>query len=140
MFTTLPTLDAVRLDGAGWGSALPDPLDPDSPHDLPVIATRRRLIRLALVAAETGARFQREGVDHDPMAWMLTTRELFDGRDAIEAALELRHCNRAILLHGLGLGLDADPEMIDYLCDEDGSPPRRPRRARPPRRPAADRS
>ncbi|MBD8546727.1 hypothetical protein IFT82_08200 [Sphingomonas sp. CFBP 8760] len=83
------------------------------------MATRRRLIRLALVSAETWARSQREGMDHDPMAWMLASRELLDGRDAVEAALELGHCIRAILLHDLVLGLDADPAIIDDLCLDD---------------------
>ncbi len=92
-----------------------DPLDPDVFDDMPVIVTRRRLIRLALVAAETGARFQRESLDHDPVAWMLTPRALFDGRDGIEGALSLDGCMRAILLHGLGIGLDADPTLIDDL-------------------------
>ncbi len=108
---------------------MPDPLDPDCVGDFPVVTTRRRLVRLALVATETAARFQREGGDHDPMAWMLASRELFEGRDAIEATLELSNCTRAILLHGLGLGLDADPAVIDDLaaedaamgCDPDGS-------------------
>ncbi len=98
---------------------LPDPLELDSASDVPVVTTRRRLIRLALVAAETATRFQREGGDRDAMAWMLASRELFDGRDAIEATLELAHCKRAILLHGLGIGLDAAPAMVDYICSED---------------------
>ncbi len=119
MYTTFELPREAGPHEAEVRCMLPDPLDPDSPYDFPVIATRRRLIRLALVAAETGARFQREGMDHDPMAWMLASRELFDGRDAVEAALELQHCTRAILLHGLGLGLDADPAVIDDLCTDD---------------------
>lgn len=94
---------------------MPDPLDPDSGQDLPLLVTRRRLIRLTLVAAETGARFQREGLDQDPVAWMLAPRELFGGRDGIEAALRLDGCLRAILLHGLSIGLDADPAVVDDL-------------------------
>jgi hypothetical protein len=98
---------------------MPDPLDPDSCRDLPFVVTRRRLVRLALVAAETGARFQREGLDYDPVAWMLAPRELFEGRDGIEGSLGLSGCLRAILLHGLGMGLDADPALIDdLLADE----------------------
>lgn len=98
---------------------MPDPLEPDSGRDLPLLVTRRRLIRLALVAAETGARFQREGLDQDPVAWMLAPRELFGGRDGIEAALRLDGCLRAILLHGLSIGLDADPAIVDDLLDEE---------------------
>ncbi|WP_306286267.1 hypothetical protein [Sphingomonas sp. Ant20] len=102
---------------------MPDPLDPDSGEDLPLLVTRRRLIRLALVAAETGARFQREGLDQDPVAWMLAPRELFGGRDGIEAALGLDGCLRAILLHGLSIGLDADPATVDDLLDDESGQP-----------------
>jgi len=99
----------------------PDPLDDDHADDDCVVLTRRRLVRLALVACETGARFQRDGVRHDPMAWMLAPRRLFGGRTAIDACLELDGCNRAIVLHGLALGLDADEEEIDaLLSDEPG--------------------
>lgn len=101
---------------------MPDPLDPDACGDVPIVVTRRRLIRLALVAAETGARFQREGLDHDPVAWLLAPREIFDGRDGIQAALDLDGCMRAILLHGLGLGLDADPAIVDDLLADDDLP------------------
>lgn len=103
-----------------FGIDMPDPLDPDSRSDTPLLVTRRRLIRLALVAAETGARFQRDGLDHDPVAWMLAPRELFDGRDGIEGSLALTGCLRAILLHGLAIGLDADPALMDELI-EDGA-------------------
>lgn len=37
-----------------------DPLEQDDVTDVSVLATRRGLTRLALIAAETGARFQRE--------------------------------------------------------------------------------
>ncbi len=92
-----------------------DPLDDDEPTDTVVTTSHRGLIRLAVVAAETGSRFQREGVGHDPMAWMLAPRRLFEGGSAIEACLDRDHCLRAILLHGLSLGLDASPSAIDSL-------------------------
>ena len=95
-----------------------DPLDPDATDDADVITTRRGLTRLALIAAETGARFQREGEDLDPMAWMLAPRRLFGGSTAIDACLAREDFMRALLLHGLSLGLDADPEQIDaHLWD-----------------------
>lgn len=98
---------------------MPDPLDPDSLEDLPLVVTRRRLIRLALVTAETGARFQRECLEHDPVAWLLTPRDLFDGRDGLEGALGLQGCVRALLLHALAIGLDAETDVIDdLLCDD----------------------
>ena len=98
-----------------------DPLDADEANDAVVTATRRGLTRLALVAAETGARFQREEVAHDPMAWMLAPRRLFDGAPALEACLSRDACLRAVLLHGLSLGLDAEPAEVDaLLCDAPG--------------------
>ncbi|MEG3086850.1 hypothetical protein [Sphingomonas sp. PB4P5] len=97
----------------------PDPLDEDSPADESVLTTKRGLIRLALVAAETGARFHREGIGYDPVAWMLTPRTLFGGRAAVEACLDRDECMRAILLHGLSIGMDADPEELDRLAADD---------------------
>lgn len=96
-----------------------DPLDDDAPTDAAVLTTRRGLVRLALVAAETGARFQREGVAHDPMSWLLAPRALFEGASAIDACLDRQSCLRGILVHGLSLGLDADPEVIDELAADD---------------------
>lgn len=96
-----------------------DPLDYDAPSDVAVSTTRRGLVRLALVAAETGARFQREGVGHDPMSWLLAPRALFGGASAIDACLTRQACIRGILVHGLSLGLDADPGMIDALASDD---------------------
>jgi hypothetical protein len=95
-----------------------DPLDEDEPADPAVTTTYRGLTRLALVAAETGARFQREEVGHDPMAWMLSPRHLFEGATALEACLERDHCLRAVLLHGLSVGLDATPAGIDALLTD----------------------
>jgi hypothetical protein len=96
-----------------------DPLDPDAAGDALIVTTRRSLLRVALVAAETASRFAREGLDADPMAWMLTPRRLFDGRAAIDGCLERSDCFRAILLHGLSIGLDADPVEIDALGSDD---------------------
>ena len=103
--------------------AYEDPLRPDTPADRPVPATRRALTRLVVVAAQVGARFEREGIDYDPVAWMLAPRQLFEGGAALEACLDRDGCLRATVLHGLSIGLDAQPNAIDaLLCDgmEDG--------------------
>lgn len=97
-----------------------DPLDDDSADDAVVVTTRRAICRVALVAAETAGRFQRDAVPHDPMSWMLAPRSLFGGSPAIEACLDRDACLRGVLLHGLSLGLDADPAAIDALADEEG--------------------
>ncbi len=95
-----------------------DPLDADDPRDVPVTTSRRGLMRLAVVAAEVGARFQREDVGHDAVAWLIAPRRLFNGSTALDACLGRDACTRAVLLHGLSLGLDAEPEQIDaLLCD-----------------------
>lgn len=92
-----------------------DPLDPDETSDAVVTTSRRALTRLALVAAEAGARFQREGIGHDPMAWMLAPRRLFHGSAPVDACLDRDNCLRAVLLHGLSIGLDAAPARIDAI-------------------------
>ncbi|MBP2513843.1 hypothetical protein [Sphingomonas sp. PvP018] len=96
-----------------------DPLDHDAAGDEVVVTTWRGLIRLALVAADTASRFEREAIGHDPMAWMLAPRELFEGRSAIEACLGREECLRAVLLHGLSIDLDAKPVELDALMDDD---------------------
>ncbi len=98
---------------------LVDPLDSDSADDEVVVTTKRALIRLALVAADTASRFEREGIGHDPVAWMLAPRAMFEGRAAVDACLAREECLRAVLLHGLSIGLDADPSQLDALIDED---------------------
>lgn len=98
-----------------------DPLERDRADDVIVAATRRGLTRLALIAAETGSRFQREGEGRDPMAWLLAPRRLFAGSTAIEACLAREGFMRALMLQGLSLGLDAEPAQIDaLLCDAPG--------------------
>lgn len=97
-----------------------DPIDADLPDDEQVMVSRRAINRIAMVAAEVGGRFERERLDHDPMAWLLSPRALFGGRNALDACQERDHFLRAILVHGLSFGLDPDPGIIDeLLSDED---------------------
>jgi hypothetical protein len=98
-----------------------DPLDPDLLSDAMFPITRRQICRVATVAAEAGARFQREGQLLDPMGWMLAPRTMFHGAAALEACMQLEHFVSAILLHGLSLGTDADPELFAALM-QDGEP------------------
>ena len=99
--------------------AYEDPVDVDDPRDVSVITTARGLSRIALIAAQAATRFSAEGSEHDPMAWMLAPRRLFDGRNALSACRERQPFMRAMLLHGLGLGLDADPNDLDDLFSDD---------------------
>lgn len=101
-----------------------DPLDDDDPSDAVVVTTRRAIGRVALVAAETAGRFQREAVPHDAMAWLMAPRRVFDGAAAIDACLARDACMRGILVHGLGLGLDVERAAIDALiAADDGEGP-----------------
>jgi hypothetical protein len=121
------TQSHATSSGSFHPGALPvpyeDPLDPDAQADAVFMTTRRQLVRVAMIAAETGARFEREGVAHDPMTWMMASRRLFGGRAAIDACLGRESFVHALLLHGLGLGLDADRSEIAELVedDDDGS-------------------
>lgn len=96
-----------------------DPFDQDQEEDVRVLTTERRLLRLAIIAADTAARFVREGIETDPVAWLLTPRALFDGERAIDACQGRMHFARAVVLHGLALGLDGDPDAIDALLADD---------------------
>ncbi len=102
-----------------------DPLDEDDDAQ-EVSLTRRQVVRIALVASEAGARFQRERSEVDPMAWMLAPRRMFAGRPPIEACADRDDCMRAVLTHGLGLGLDPAASAIDALIigEELGKTPR----------------
>lgn len=107
-------------DGGGTDAWALDPLGDEGGGRIAV--ARVGLVRIACVAAEAGARMQREGLAADPVGWMLEPLALFGGRPAIEACLGREECSRAILLHGLGLGLDADPAFIDRLLGSDQTP------------------
>jgi hypothetical protein len=96
-----------------------DPLDPDLLSDEMFPVTRRQICRVATVAAEAGARFQREGHAVDPMGWMLAPRTMFHGAAALEACMQLEHFVNATLLHGLSLGMDADPVLFATLLRDE---------------------
>ena len=82
-----------------------DPLDDRSGG---MLAIRRvSLVRVACVAAETGARMQRDALAGNPMDWMVERSPLFGGLAPIEACLERGAFLKAVTLHGLGLEPDA---------------------------------
>ncbi len=107
-----------RAGAAGLEINFLDPLDADLPTDLAMTLSHRQLSRLVFIAAETGARFEREGVDVDAVGWLFTPRVLFRGRQALVACKEREAFIRAILLHGLSIGFDADPDEMDALLTE----------------------
>jgi hypothetical protein len=105
---------------------LPDPFEDDAEATCDV---RRGLLRLAIVAAGAAERFARDGIEDDPVAWMLSPRRAFEGQCALEACLKLRGFTRAIVLNapGMDMGLDADPAALDDLSPD----PRPARHAAP---------
>ena len=98
--------------------AYEDPIGTDGIGDSVVIKTVRSLCRIAMIAAQIAIRFRDEGSPHDPVAWMLAPRRLYDGDNALHACLERRAFMRTMLLHGLALGLDAVPGDFDHLFDQ----------------------
>ncbi len=106
----------------GGGLRFSDPLAEDAPDDDLLLTSERRLQRVAIVACDVGARYQREGLSGDPVAWMLAPRAMFGGATALEACQERRSFLRAAVVHGLSLGLDADPEELDALIEGDEDP------------------
>lgn len=115
-----PSID----DGTQRDVAYLDPLDGDLQSDARLDISHRELGRLLFIAAETGARFQREEADHDPVAWLFSPRALFGGRAAVDACKERLPFVRALILHGLSLGLDAEPaELDELLTDEEDQAP-----------------
>lgn len=123
MLAEQPAGNDYEMSDPHGGIVVLDPLDDDAPTDRVVVTTERAISRIALVAAETGARFQRDAVPYDAMAWMLSPRKAFDGAAPIEACLGRDACMRGVLMHGLGLELDIDRSAIDALMahhDDDG--------------------
>lgn len=105
----------------GARTFLLDPLDEDLPSDRPILTTARGLCRLATVATEAGARYQRDGLAADPMDWMTSPRDLFHGGVALEACLAREPFLRGVMVHALSLRLDVDPDEMDLVLADDGA-------------------
>ncbi len=95
-----------------------DPLD-DADDEETITLTLREVVRVTLVATEVGARFQRDGIRTDPMAWMLAPRRAFADLPPVEACITRSACARAVLIHGLGLDLNIAAHVLDALMDEE---------------------
>lgn len=85
-----------------------------------LVVDRLEIVRIALVASEAGARFQRDGTSDDPLRWLLTASPIFQGRPPIEACRRKDACSLAILVQGLGLPLDLDPEALRARLEKAG--------------------
>lgn len=71
--------------------------------------------RLLHLAAETGARIAREGLSIEPLDWLVKPLRLFEGRSAVECCHRHENFRRACVLHGLGLGLDQPPAVVEGI-------------------------
>lgn len=98
-----------------------DPLEDERGGYL--VVDRVDIIRIACVAAETGARFQRDGLAQDPMDWMLTSSSLFGGRPPIDACRRKDACSLAVLVHGLGLPSNIGAGELNSIFVENGLVP-----------------
>lgn len=124
MDRTLNELETMRSQPLPYGTAWPydDPMGVDLPSDRRLSTTARAVARVAYVASEAAARFERCGTRADAMAWMSSPRDLFGGRAAIEACLELDDCARGVLAHMLEADPDVDAEELDDLIGSGGFP------------------
>ena len=95
-----------------------DPLD-DQTGDY-LVVDHVDMVRIAYVAAEAAARFQRDGLGQDPMDWMLSPSDLFNGHPPIAACRRKNACSLAILVHGLGLPEDISPTQLNAVFAENG--------------------
>ena len=110
-------------DGLDALSPLPpwcEPSSPDLASDPVVKSTDRSLWRLALVAAATGARFEREGSPTDPAEWLAEPRRLFGGRSAFHACRDRNHFITALMMHSLLIDPDAGPDAVARLIGGEG--------------------
>lgn len=105
---------AGRIKAVEWRL---DPLGTETGGRL--LVDRVSIVRIACVAAETGARMQRDGLRVDPLGWMITPVELFRGLPPIEACMERDACAKAVLLHGLGLHPASGPDVLEQLIAQE---------------------
>lgn len=85
-----------------------DPLDEDEVDDARLSISTRQLARVAVVAVETGARFQRDLSPMDPVTWLLSPCREFGGVSILEASLSRDHCLDLVVLNGLSAVLPGE--------------------------------
>src|SRR3546814_5443997 len=112
--------ETMKLEGRGGEYSPPqvratlrrsDTSGARSRADIGLLAAKR----LAYVAAETGARFIRDRIQIEPIDWLHRPCQLFDGESAIIACRHAIGFERAVALHGLGLGFDSSPAIVSGI-------------------------
>ena len=92
------------------------PLLAEARHASCSCASQRTLgSSMRLSASVTGARFVRDRIQIEPIDWLHRPCQLFDGELAINACRHAIGFERAVALHGLGLGLDSSPAIVSGI-------------------------
>ncbi len=97
----------------------PDPLASDSPDDVSFDLTYKMVDRLVIAAVETGARFERDSLPSDPLAWLYSPQPPFDGARPLEACLTAPGLMRCIMFHSLDLELGMPSDLVDQILRRD---------------------
>lgn len=92
-----------------------DPLSEDLEGDVKVAISGRQLLRIVMLAAQTGGRFQRLGITQDPVTWMLAPRRVLDRLAPIDAAQDCELFARGVMFNAVSTELDGDPEVYRDL-------------------------
>lgn len=119
-----------RSEAAAGSSRLPGFGTALRPHRRATI----EMIRLAHLGVLTGARFVQERLTDDPLEWLLMPKRLLNGSSCIEACRSVESYRRVLLLHGLSVGLDANPEALAGIPASEFMHPRSLRCPTPARR------
>lgn len=98
----------------------PDPLAADSPTDVTLPLTDKMLDRLVIAAVETGARFERESLPCDPLAWLYSPQPPFGGERPLEVCLTASGLMRCIMFHSLDLELGTPKNLVDHILRDEG--------------------
>ncbi|MDO9417364.1 hypothetical protein [Pararhizobium sp.] len=78
-------------------SEFSNPFGDDVEGDAEFIVTGRKLNRIVVLAAKAADRFAQAGIDIDPLVWMHLPSECLEGLYPIEACLELKHFEAAMV-------------------------------------------
>ncbi|MEO1968478.1 MAG: hypothetical protein ABGW87_07170 [Sphingomonadaceae bacterium] len=85
---------------------------------------RVQRIRLVQVASALSSRILRDGLDIEPIEWMVTRKRLLDGLAPIDACVGQEGFRRAFLALEMGLSLDPNPRSLsgipaaEFLCPD----------------------
>lgn len=124
----VPTPKSVTTSRSVALSGFSNPYGIDVEDDAELVISRRKLNRLVAVAAKTAGRFSRAGIDLDPLIWMHFPSDHLEGLHPIDACLELKHFETAMLFDEASCNstpqmtaLDVASRPSRVTCRQDGS-------------------